>query len=622
MPETSKQWNQEIKYAGTVHERPSAAGLMIWTNDASGTSRTFPRIFISPSSSGRLSWDIMGVVLIAYDVLSIPLLAFEIPSNSFSTFLDWLTLCFWTLDAIQSFFLGYYDKGILVTDRSQIIKHYLRTWFILDLLIVGPDWFISISTQFDDQNDESDISGMGRLIRAARSVRLLRLLRLLKLRSIIASVQEMIESEHAFTLLGLFKLLLCILVLNHVIACIWYLIGSLSMKGGVYNWLEKAGTNGTDAVYSYTTSLHWSLTQFTPASMDVSAANVYERVFSIFVLLFAIVAFSSIVASITSTMASINNSNTEEMKQFWLLRKYLRQRSVSKDLTGRIFKYLEHQISSQTRLVQEANIKLLPKLSEPLKDELRSSLFRPILMYHGFFKALDSEQPVVIPQLCKSCVRIASLASEDPVFTCDAEARFVYFVKSGAFSYSHKFSMRLCRELTENQWCGEPAIWSHWRHFGDLLAEMPSEVLTVDPKGFVATLAAHARAWFFAKHYAELVIHHLNSCEVSELSDFSPDGDFSQRRSVQESRSKCTSQAIMQVVGEMSSGKRRHLTRLPLGAEGTSGAAGARAAAPRSAEPAASGDCGTSASFTDAEVGAASAAAPSSAPLQPMPEEI
>lgn len=33
----------------------------------------------------------------------------------------------------------------------------------------------------------------------------------------------------------------------------------------------------------YLTSLHWSLTQFTPASMDVSARNEWERVMSILV---------------------------------------------------------------------------------------------------------------------------------------------------------------------------------------------------------------------------------------------------------------------------------------------------------------------------------------------------
>ena len=41
-------------------------------------------------------------------------------------------------------------------------------------------------------------------------------------------------------------------------------------------------TSGYDDLsWRYLTSLHWSLTQFTPASMDVSARNEYERIMSI-----------------------------------------------------------------------------------------------------------------------------------------------------------------------------------------------------------------------------------------------------------------------------------------------------------------------------------------------------
>merc|ERR1719223_1033147 len=111
------------------------------------------------------------------------------------------------------------------------------------------------------------------------------------------------------------------------------------MESNVRNWIEVARVEDTTLMYKYTTSLHWSLTQFTPASMDVSARNVFERVFSIIVLFFAMVAFSSIVGSITGSMTSLRNLKNEEMKQFWLLRRYLRQRNIKKDLSERIFKY-------------------------------------------------------------------------------------------------------------------------------------------------------------------------------------------------------------------------------------------------------------------------------------------
>lgn len=43
----------------------------------------------------------------------------------------------------------------------------------------------------------------------------------------------------------------------------------------------------------YSTALHWSLTQFTPAAMEVTATNFIERLFSVFVVLAGAVCIAS-----------------------------------------------------------------------------------------------------------------------------------------------------------------------------------------------------------------------------------------------------------------------------------------------------------------------------------------
>merc|ERR1719414_1890261 len=113
---------------------------------------------------------------------------------------------------------------------------------------------------------------------------------------------DLIQSEHTFICLNLIKMLLTVLVLNHLIACVWYLIGRLTMESGIRNWIVVGRVEDEELSYRYLTSLHWSLTQFTPASMDISARNLWERIFSIIVLFFAMVAFSSIVGTISTAM--------------------------------------------------------------------------------------------------------------------------------------------------------------------------------------------------------------------------------------------------------------------------------------------------------------------------------
>merc|ERR1719394_2240513 len=80
--------------------------------------------------------------------------------------------------------------------------------------------------------------------------------------------------------------------------------------------------------------------------MDISARNLWERLFSVMVLLFAMLVFSSIVASITSAMTALRNLQGNEMRQFWLLRRYLRQRSIRPGLANRIIKFQEKKLDT------------------------------------------------------------------------------------------------------------------------------------------------------------------------------------------------------------------------------------------------------------------------------------
>merc|ERR1719253_2311425 len=103
----------------------------------------------------------------------------------------------------------------------------------------------------------------------------------------------------------LIKLLTFILVLNHLVACMWYGVGYIGKTSGApSNWLEDVGLTPVytgSLGWKYTTSLHWSITQFTPASMDISATNTGERVFSVFILFWGLVALSSVVGSFSAS---------------------------------------------------------------------------------------------------------------------------------------------------------------------------------------------------------------------------------------------------------------------------------------------------------------------------------
>ena len=71
-----------------------------------------------------------------------------------------------------------------------------------------------------------------------------------------------------------------ILAINHIIACCWYGIGSLSFDGR--SWLlrsELLDADGASGSFpeAYAASIHWALTQFTPATNNIAPDNAVER---------------------------------------------------------------------------------------------------------------------------------------------------------------------------------------------------------------------------------------------------------------------------------------------------------------------------------------------------------
>mmetsp|Transcript_48372 Transcript_48372/g.149426 ORF Transcript_48372/g.149426 Transcript_48372/m.149426 type:complete len:121 (+) Transcript_48372:703-1065(+) len=112
----------------------------------------------------------------------------------------------------------------------------------------------------------ADIVGLFRIskvVRMVRIFRLFRLLRLLKMPARLDEVGDYIQSEHLFTVFGIARSLTIIAIVNHFIACGWYAVGQM----GDPHWVETLDDENRSLGYRYVTSLHWSLTQFTPSSM-------------------------------------------------------------------------------------------------------------------------------------------------------------------------------------------------------------------------------------------------------------------------------------------------------------------------------------------------------------------
>eukprot|EP00747_Dinoflagellata_sp_TGD_P089378 gnl/TRDRNA2_/TRDRNA2_164301_c4_seq3.p1 gnl/TRDRNA2_/TRDRNA2_164301_c4~~gnl/TRDRNA2_/TRDRNA2_164301_c4_seq3.p1 ORF type:complete len:785 (+),score=143.12 gnl/TRDRNA2_/TRDRNA2_164301_c4_seq3:312-2357(+) len=478
------------------------------------------RMVLFPGSTWRLLWDLCGLLFIGWDIFAIPLRVFDRvfdPSESpaFNT-MGWATLLFWSVDLISSFFTGYVEKGVTVMDGKRIAIHYLKTWFIVDCLIVVPDWVTRIMNFNDDEEGGTDSSPV-RLLRILRLLRVLRLLRLLKLDRIWAGIYDHIGSEFVSVLMKILKLIVLLLVVNHLIGCTWWWIGDMAFDNKKPNWIEVNGFDHKGFEYCYISSMHWSLTQFTPASMEVTPENVFERCFAVLVLVFAMVVFSSFVSRITAATSSLREAKQKETREFFLLRRFLRESRISKRLSLRLQRYAEYVKEQQAMRVSRQDVKLLATLSTPLLNELQYELYSRHLSSHAFFRYLHINHLGSAIKLCASALFEVPLAGGDMAFFGGEHATGMIYVVEGDMLYKRRKQPPCQVEM--GSWLCEAVLWTDWSHCGDLKAIRETNLIAIDPYQFTQVMSRSPGAWRKASRYALAYCRKLTGCNKVELTD-------------------------------------------------------------------------------------------------------
>jgi len=516
-PSHLKQFRNNIKIS--ISNLDDSPRLEI---DDGGGGSIWHQFICFPTSRWRMFWDIIGGVFIFYDLISIPLqLAFSVPETILMKVLSWLTLIYWTMNVFASLCVGYVHDGVAIMEPHRILVNYLKTWFLIDMVVILPDWtFVIVAAVQGDGQAMKQGSGV-KLLRVLRLVRMVRLLRLVRLRKLVQSVNDLIDSEYVSIVANIVKMIACLLAINHFIACLWFIMSKNLNRDD--SWVRKEGFEHQPWEYQYATSFHWSITQFTPASMSVQPQNLSERAFAIAVVVIALVVFSYLVGRIVSSISQLMGMKEDFHKQFWSLRRYLRQNNVETTLSIRIHKYLEHAWHQKKQKVSATDIKLITLLSEQLYNELQCALTLPHMRVHPLLHHLDVESSVTTQRLAKSAISGHALARDDWSFIAGEKATSVCFIVAGRLEYIRLDSQNQVNEIVDTEdWIAEPVLWTEsWFHRGGLIAKDECELLLLEATKFIESVNLNPLAVYFVTGYARKFMAWLNSEPIDLLSDIS-----------------------------------------------------------------------------------------------------
>lgn len=487
---------------------------------SSPRTKTGPSVLFGPNSSVRLAWNVMSIWIIAYDCFMIPMDFFDMPEDGFILRMAWLVRIFWACDMLMSTLTGYVkSNGDFENRLGPCIQHYLRTWFLLDFVILLIDW---LYVAMDGANRSA-----AKMSKSLRVLRLLRMSRLLRLARVVSAVEQLfdnIHSEKVTILVGLTKSMCLIICLIHVIACVWFGMGNTSN-----GWVTAYEANGQFRWDQYARSLHWSMTQFF-GSPDIFPVNARERFFSVCVLVFAFVVATWLVSSITSNMTRLHIISRGQQAQIALLRRYLSCRHISQQLSARVQLNAAHALEMKHNNVQEGDVELLHVVSEPLLMELHFEIYSPILLLHPFFHAYYVSAASVMRKICHVCVHTMTLMAGDVLFQ-NGEVptnRHMLFCKQGRMRYEHasresqfaehntmksldsRFGNPKNSMVHNNQWACEAVVWTNWVYCGTLQATDVTDLMVLDGEMFCMIANKYQGPLFRPFSYAEKYVTKLN----------------------------------------------------------------------------------------------------------------
>ncbi|CAK9047387.1 unnamed protein product [Durusdinium trenchii] len=500
----------------------SAKAQSIWLSDErTEASWVFVNVFRRiqhPGSLLRIWWGSLGMMLLGYDVIFLPLRFFPtfVETSTMLAFF-WTARLYWTLDLFLGFITGFYDAGSLELELRRTIRNYLTGWFTFDVAVVCVDW----TSEFLDNNGIDDLPRLSRTMRLGKIVRLLRLSRMLKLGTLSESMMDQLSMQGSLHA-GILRIVIWLLLMSHVVACFWF--GIAELEGGP-SWVSVNQMEDKSLLFQYATCLHWAVAQLGVGQTELEAVGLFEKLFSI---------------------GAARSCRGEEKVLYDLLAgKYLtdekrrgaqvQDAAPDHDLSHRITRFLQHRYAVQKNVqAVDATPDILELLSKSLKGELQVQRYKESRMNRSkrwTSSALDAEclKEWDLTKELHDCgfpgifeVRSVALhglkppemhAVGDVIFAAGSLATTFFFLAKGGFAYS-QFSERnpLCCT-----WVAEMCLWTKWTYAGDLVSKETSRVISVDVDAVSDYLGQVNETRSITSAYARRCVDEIN--RVGAVSD-------------------------------------------------------------------------------------------------------
>lgn len=316
-------------------------------------------LVIHPLSRFRYYWDIVLFVHLWCNLLVTPVLVafftyrFTPFTFAFNTTLDVVNI----LELLLSFRTGVIltrDRGIELT-RKAIRRHYMRSWFLLDLIAALPFDLVLATLAF--ALPSFGITPTSALY-SARALRVLKLTRLGKLlnvgkmgditkRIMQAQADDLSTRNLMVVVLDIAAFLFYMLTMGHWMACLLFIVPMIDDFPDD-SWVHLGELENSDWWTQYTEGFFKSTSHILCIGYGSSAPlNVPDTWITIFSMLFGATIFAVFIGNATALITELNISEQRYREKIEEVEDLMEYRKFPNELREKIYTYYENRFSGK-----------------------------------------------------------------------------------------------------------------------------------------------------------------------------------------------------------------------------------------------------------------------------------
>ena len=415
-------------------------------DEESENEKEIPWIIL-PDNPYKKIWDLLIAVLILYSAIITPYeIAFS-DSNK-SNWFEILIDIFLAIDIVLTFFSAYTDEEEnLVKNHKKIIKKYLQSWFIIDIISVLPLNNVFKSGKYSGLTKISKLPKLYRLIKLTKLLRMTKMSSKGNLNRVTKFFMEKLKINANVE--RLFFFVLTFLLMNHLCACFWYFMAKIE-DFSPDSWVVRLGYMDTSNLELYIISFYWTLTTVTTVGYgDITAGTTIERIYNLFIMSFGVLLYSFAIGSLSSIVSTLDQKSEEMNQKLQILSSIKKEFNLEQGIYDKVRKVIKYDLSRN----QKDKMVFLQELPNKLRIELSQIMHDKVIQNFYFFRDQPSDFFAYVAPLLKP----VKFSKNDYLYKCQDMIDEMYFVAKGTviFCLDKRYGEKEIREIKKNNNFGE-----------------------------------------------------------------------------------------------------------------------------------------------------------------------